>query len=728
MVKKLKNKSQFKKVSERIMVSTLASAIVITPIINAKAATYNIDSVLLENTDITENVNNSISILEDEGWLESANVEWKALDGATGYNVYYKAEDESDSEYKQLDNELIRQYKSYFRADVLGLSEGNYLIKVVPIINGEEITSKGAVTNTINVNANTREGFAFSSESPMGTGSGGYNDDGSISDNAQILYVTGENVNSVTLDVITNSKGSTTTCTGLVDILAKRQKGYDKRPLIIRMIGQIKDSDISGLNSSGYLQLKGCYNVTFEGVGEDATAYKWGFLVRDAHNVEIRNIGIMLFPDDAISLDTDNENIWIHNNDIFYGTAGSDADQAKGDGSCDVKGKSDYVTVSYNHFYDSGKCSLAGMSDTEDFHVTYHHNWFDHSDSRHPRIRVGTVHIYNNYFDGNAKYGVGITKGGSAFVEANVFRNCKYPMLISLQGTDVAGNSTGTFSGEAGGMIKAYNNKIEGASGLVYAQDNSTQFDAYLASSRDEQVPETYKSLSGGNIYNNFDTNKSMYEYNADETEDVVSNVKKYSGRVNGGDFGWNFTEADDTDYKLNTELMNKIKSYESDLLSIGGNSILETPDEDQGTGGSTDDNNSNGSTNNKPDEGGSDDSNDGSTIESSVDHNFTLDGKDDEFFKIEGSLSSIKGTVEYNDLILTECLKIDSDAKIEFTTTDKMQLTLVFNTEFNKNILIDGVKYKATDGILTISLDEGTHLINKADVCNLYYIGLSTY
>lgn len=173
----------------------------------------------------------------------------------------------------------------------------------------------------------------------------------------------------------------------------------DKRPLIIRMIGEIKNTDINGLNSKGYLEVKECSKVTFEGVGDDATAYGWGLLIRGVKNVEIRNIGLMLFPDDAISLDTGNTNVWVHNNDIFYGTAGSDKDQAKGDGSTDVKAKSDYVTISYNHYYDSGKCSLCGMSDKENFHVTYHHNWFDHSDSRHPRIRVGTVHIYNNYFD-----------------------------------------------------------------------------------------------------------------------------------------------------------------------------------------------------------------------------------------------------------------------------------------------------------------------------------------
>lgn len=572
----MRKKSKVKNISEKVMVATLTSSIIMTPGFVANAETYDTSTISNSINEISKETE-AVSILDSKGWLESASIEWKGISGATGYDVYYKESDQSDLEYKQIDSDLIREYSSYYRADVLGLTSGNYTMKIVPIIDKNEYDLGKAITKSIKVKENVREGFAFSSESSMGTSSGGYDDDGAVAKNAQILYVTADNINTVNADVITNNKGAKTTCTGLTDILAKRQKGYDKTPLIIRMIGQINSSDINGLNSNGYLELKGCYNITFEGVGEDATAYKWGFLIRDAHNVELRNIGIMLFPDDAISLDTGNENIWVHNNDIFYGTAGSDKDQAKGDGSCDVKGKSTYVTVSYNHFYDSGKCSLCGMKDSENFYVTYHHNWFDHSDSRHPRIRVGSVHVYNNYFDGNSKYGVGVTKGSSAFIENNYFRNCKYPMLISEQGTDIANGNTGTFSNEDGGMIKAYNNKVEGASSLIYANDDKTQFDAYLASSRDEKVPETYKSVQGNNAYNNFDTSSAMYEYSVDSTEDVENVVTSYAGRVDGGDFIWKFTDADDTDSSMNNELMDKIKNYKSDLVSVGGNSIVSS-------------------------------------------------------------------------------------------------------------------------------------------------------
>lgn len=720
MNKKLKNR----KASEKAVAAALIASMVVIPSINTTASSYSESTTVKSNVKAAaKTAESNVSIVESKGDLEEAYAEWTAVSGATGYNVYYKAADAQDSEYKQIDTELIRQYSSYFRADVLGLKEGNYTIKVVPIINGKEDVSKAAVTDSLSVKANTREGFAFSKESPNKTSSGGYNDDGTVPANAKIIYITSETANTVTADVITNSKGTTTTCTGIANILAARQKGYDKTPLIIRMVGELKASDISGLNSNGYLQLKGCYNVTFEGVGEDATANGWGFLVRDVNNLELRNIGVMLFPDDGISLDTNNTNVWVHNNDIFYGTAGSDKDQAKGDGSTDVKGKSDYVTVAYNHYYDSGKCSLCGMGDSEEFHVTYHHNWFDHSDSRHPRIRVGTIHIYNNYFDGNSKYGVGVTKGSSAFVEANYFRNCKEPMLTSRQGTDVYYDTKGTFSGEPGGMIKAYNNHIEGAKRLVYAQEDSTEFDAYLASSRDEKVSDSFKTVEGGNTYNNFDTAVTMYSYNPDSPEEAKENVMTYAGRVNGGDFSWQFTEADDELYSLNTELMAKIKAYKTDLVSVGGNSIKDTSDTP--TEPDTPDTPDTPETPDTPDTPETPDTPDTPVSEAAV-HNFTTDGLNDSFFTIKGSLSSSKGSVTYNGLSLTQCLKIESSTSITFTTTAESTLTLVFNDGFSKAVNVDGTKYTASNGVLTVKIPAGDHSITKADVANLFYMSVS--
>ena len=40
---------------------------------------------------------------------------------------------------------------------------------------------------------------------------------------------------------------------------------------------------------------------------------------------------------DNIGMQQDNDHIWVHNCDLFYGNAGSDADQIKGDGALDNK-------------------------------------------------------------------------------------------------------------------------------------------------------------------------------------------------------------------------------------------------------------------------------------------------------------------------------------------------------------------------------------------------------
>ena len=240
--------------------------------------------------------------------------------------------------------------------------------------------------------------------------------------------------------------------TGIQDITqAVKTKNTGTTPVDIRIIGAVKaeNNDLScAYHKSSYaLGVKEASFVTIEGVGHDATLIGAGVAAFKSEYIEIANLGLIKWgggkDGDGISLKEDSYT-WVHNNDVFYGDAGSDTDQAKGDGSMDLKDDSNHVTVSYNHFWDSGKMSLCGMkSESGPNYITYHHNWFDHSDSRHPRIRTMTVHV----------------TGASCFVEGNFFRNAHDPMMSSKQGTDATGS--GTFSGEKGGVIKAYNNKFE---------------------------------------------------------------------------------------------------------------------------------------------------------------------------------------------------------------------------------------------------------------------------
>jgi len=269
--------------------------------------------------------------------------------------------------------------------------------------------------------------------------------------------------------------------------------------------------------------------------------------------------------------------------------------------------KSTYITFSYNHFWDNGKSNLLGLSEgsTDGLYITYHHNWYDHSDSRHPRVRYYSAHVYNNYYDGNAKYGAGSTLGSSVFMEANYFRNCKYPMLTSMQGTDVYAGGTkrdpknyGTFSDEDGGTIKAYNNYMEGsytfipygaskymlkgAESAVGDIDTKADFDAYVVEKRDDKVPSSVKSYAGANAYNNFDTDKSiMYSYTADSPEVARNNVVAYAGRVQGGDFKWTFDNStDDAASEVNQKLKDALMAYKGsngEVMEYSSSSVAQS-------------------------------------------------------------------------------------------------------------------------------------------------------
>jgi len=528
----------------------------------------------------------TVTLKSSAGWFESAHVEWTVSGKADSYNVYVTA---AGGTAQQLYTKLIRSYGSYWRADALGLKAGSYVLKVVPVVSGKEGTA--ATTAALTVSAHDRAGFAFSG----GRIPGAYNLDGTPMTGAVVVYLTDKSKDTVSLNV---TGASTNPCVGIQNILYGYKKGKDTRPLIIRVVGQVKNATVM---DGGDLVIENANlatgHITLEGVGEDALADGWGVRLKSASNVEVRNLGIMNVNStagDDIGLQQDNDHVWVHHNDHFYGDAGSDADQVKGDGAMDVK-KSTYVTIAYDHFWDNGKSSLLGLSEntTTGLYINYHHNWFDHSDSRHPRVRFYSAHIYNNYYDGNDKYGAGSTLGSSLFMEGNYFRNCKHPMLTSLQGSDVwnelkgANDPTnmGTFSGEAGGSIKAFNNYMEGQTRFVAYGDtkfpNSTvDFDAYVAKSRDEKMPATVKSFSGANVHNNFDTDPSvMYTYTADAPDVAKTKVIAYSGRMNGGDFKWTFNNAvDDTLALVNAPLKAAIVGYKTTLIYVQGEGAYVGP------------------------------------------------------------------------------------------------------------------------------------------------------
>lgn len=659
----------------------------------------------------------AITFVTQKGWLETAYAEWKPVSEAAAYHVYYSGEGITN---QQVDDRLVRLYADCVRVDVPGLKAGNYTLTVVSVDENEQEIDRGT-TETLTVKAHNREGFAFTD----GYVPGGYNLDGTVKEEAKILFVSAQNVNTVTCGI--NDGKSEVEQTGLAAILQAYGKGMDKAPLIIRVIGTIRKEQIDGLKDGIYINFEGknntdcmCEHVTFEGIGNDATLYGYGINLKRTKGVEIRNIGIMLCGDDAISMDTDNYHNWIHNCDFFYGSPGADADQVKGDGCIDMKYRSTLTTISYNHFFDNGKVMGCGGATKEETNllITFHHNWFDHCDSRTPRLNHTTAHIYNNYYDGMSVYGIGCTEVSNAFIECNHFRNVQRPMMIAGQGTDriyASEPDKGTFSGQPGGMSKAYNNKVETTTvelRLQYQDTDAQQFDAWLVTAREEKVPETVHAYKGEHVYDNFDTAEGMYSSTPDDPELVAGIVNEWAGRTDGGDFQWTFDNSvDDKSHDVNTELKAAITSYTSSLVKIQG--IAESSEEG---GGNTPDPDP------EPDPTPTDVTQGGYIVDLMNDPN--------SGFTIVGSTSNSKGTVTVDGTTYNTCLKMGSSSSVTFTISEPMLMTLYFANSENKRINVTNIGELTipSTNIVTATLPEaGTYTITRTSgESYLYYIALS--
>ncbi|MFF8452411.1 polysaccharide lyase family 1 protein [Streptomyces leeuwenhoekii] len=186
-------------------------------------------------------------------------------------------------------------------------------------------------------------------------------------------------------------------------------------PYVIQVAGTLRITSKQGVRS----------NKTIIGLGADAEITGGGLDLYRRHNVIIRNLRFTDAEDDAISIQQSSHHVWIDHCEFSSGA----------DGLIDIVRGADYVTVSWNHFHDHSKTMLIGHSDANGsqdrgtLRVTFHHNFFDGTDQRHPRVRFAEpVHVYNNYFRNNRLYGVASTEDAGVLVEANYFENVAHPI------------------------------------------------------------------------------------------------------------------------------------------------------------------------------------------------------------------------------------------------------------------------------------------------------------
>lgn len=192
--------------------------------------------------------------------------------------------------------------------------------------------------------------------------------------------------------------------------------------LIIQVTATIELTSMVGINS----------NKSIIGVGDQGVINGGGFNISSKSNIIIRNLLFQNSMDDAINVQESSHHIWIDHCDLTNAY----------DGLIDIKRGSDYVTVSWNKFYNHHKTCLLGHSDNngaqDSTHllVTYHHNWFDGTTSRHPRVRFsGLTHVYNNYYNNNS-YGIASTMHANVLVENNYFYSVTDPTLVGYAASE----------------------------------------------------------------------------------------------------------------------------------------------------------------------------------------------------------------------------------------------------------------------------------------------------
>jgi len=185
-------------------------------------------------------------------------------------------------------------------------------------------------------------------------------------------------------------------------------------------------------------------NKTIIGTSATSGISQGGFRVSNQRNVIFRNLTIQnTFVEgdwagttedwDGIQLTQSSSHIWVHHCTFAR----------QGDGAIDIVNGADYVTVSFCLFEANNKVSLLGHSDndtfTDRYKVTFHHNWFNKTTQRHPRVRFGKVHLFNNYYYDMGRYGtemgyatskgygIGIGVSSQIWSEHNFFEKCVNP-------------------------------------------------------------------------------------------------------------------------------------------------------------------------------------------------------------------------------------------------------------------------------------------------------------
>jgi pectate lyase len=349
----------------------------------------------------------------------------------------------------------------------------------------------------------------------------------------------------------------------LWNIMLDRQDPNNNRnlpPLTVYVVG-ILSPDPAIFGSSKMLDVKDAYDISIIGVGSDATITGFGLKIFRAKNVIVRNITFASCPDDGISIDANDDpalghHIWVDHCTFTEIPPAGYPSFSSYDGALDITHTASFVTVSWNLFTNYDKNSLVGHSNTQvtdtAMYLTYHHNYFDSTRQRNPRVRFANVHIFNNYYRNNALYGVSSNMGAEVMVEGNYFENVPIPTETSRDGSPPG------FLVERNNIF--INCGVPGTGGSVFEPSIYYNYSMNIAA----DVPGLVQLYSGSGLY---DFSRTIHD-------PIPVELNSFTADVNGTDVTLSWTTASEINNR-GFEIQKKVNSLpagQADLQSTVSN------------------------------------------------------------------------------------------------------------------------------------------------------------
>lgn len=219
-------------------------------------------------------------------------------------------------------------------------------------------------------------------------------------------------------------------------------------------------------------------NKTILGVGTSGFLNGIGLNINNRKNIIIRNLKFSMSnvtltyinsegrpqvaanDGDCITVQGTSTNLWIDHCEFYNADPSVQTNQDLYDGFIDVKGKSQYITISWCYFHDHHKSTLVGSSDSDnaDRLITFHHNYYENISERVPSYRYGHAHVFNSYFVDLKSSGINSRMGACIKIESNYFENCKDPVVAKNSPEkgywDLSGN---LYDGSSGSMPSVSN-------------------------------------------------------------------------------------------------------------------------------------------------------------------------------------------------------------------------------------------------------------------------------